>query len=103
MAVTEKKECCIFETEASWSYANSHLLCLKTGEWRTERPVVNREICNSCGICFTYCPPQCMVDDGDYYKANLEFCKGCGICAKECPKGAITMRSEGDYANECPK
>ncbi len=102
MGIINEKEACIFETQASWSYANKNLLCLQTGEWRTERPIVDTQICNACGICITYCPPQCMVDDGEFYKANLEFCKGCGVCAKECPKGAITMKSEGDYANECP-
>ncbi len=100
MAVTDEKKTCIFKTEASWSYSDKNMLCLKTGEWRTERPIVDTQICNGCGICFIYCPPQCMVDDGDYYKANLEFCKGCGVCAKECPKDAINMRAEGDYTDE---
>lgn len=90
-----------YPTESSWSDGNNPLLCLNTGDWRTERPVVDKERCNACGICVVYCPPQCMVDDGDYYMANLEFCKGCGVCAKECPKKAITMRPEGDYADDC--
>jgi pyruvate ferredoxin oxidoreductase delta subunit len=92
----------IYKTESSWSDGNNPLLCLNTGDWRTERPVVNTEKCNICGICVIYCPPQCMVDDGDYYTANLTYCKGCGVCAKECPKGAITMMPEGDYADDCP-
>ena len=63
--------------------------------------MVNTEKCNVCGICVVYCPPQCMVDDGDFYGADLEYCKGCGVCAKECPKKAITMMPEGDYADDC--
>jgi len=91
-----------YETEACWSIPSSEMLYLHTGDWRTERPVVDKEKCNICGICVTYCPCQCFVDDGDYYAANLEFCKGCGVCAKECPKKAINMMPEGDYADDCP-
>lgn len=88
----------IFETEASWSDASKSFLCLSTGGWRTERPVVNKIKCNACGLCAVYCPPQCMKDDADgiHFKADLEYCKGCGVCAKECPKGAITMKTERD-------
>jgi 2-oxoacid:acceptor oxidoreductase delta subunit (pyruvate/2-ketoisovalerate family) len=93
----------LFETEACWSDANEGMLCLHTGDWRTERPVFDNEKCNACGFCYIYCPPQCIVDheDGIHYKADLEYCKGCGVCARECPKGAITMAPEGDYADDC--
>ena len=91
----------IYNTESSWSDGKKQLLKLKTGDWRTERPVFDNEKCNACGICVIYCPPQCIIDDGDYYIADLEFCKGCGICARECPRKAITMTPEGDYADEC--
>jgi len=96
------KEKYIYETEASWSDGNKPLLCLRTGEWRTHRPVLEKEKCNVCGICVVFCPPQCIVDDGDYYDVDLEYCRGCGVCAKECPKKAITMRPEGDFADDCP-
>jgi pyruvate ferredoxin oxidoreductase delta subunit len=102
MGFIKASDKCIFETEASWSDGKQKLLCLNTGDWRTVRPVVEQTKCNVCGICVTFCPPQCMVEDGDYYKADLEYCKGCGICAKECPKKAITMTPEGDYADDCP-
>ena len=92
---------CIFETEAAWSDARKTLLYLNTGDWRTERPVVDKETCNQCGICYTYCPPQCIVEEDEYYVADLEFCKGCGVCAKECPKGAITMSPEGGFSDDC--
>jgi 2-oxoacid:acceptor oxidoreductase delta subunit (pyruvate/2-ketoisovalerate family) len=101
--MVEKEKRCIFETEASWSNSSGTLLCLNTGDWRTVRPVVDKVKCNACGLCFIYCPHQCMVDDEDgiHFTANLEFCKGCGVCARECPKGAITMTPEGDYADDC--
>ena len=93
----------IFKTESPWSNANEVLLKLDTGSWRTERPVLDVTKCNYCGLCALYCPPQCMLDKGDHFEANLAFCKGCGICAKECPRGAYTMVPEGEFADEGSK
>ena len=87
----------IFTCEGAWSDGNGKLLCLDTGDWRVERPVTDKSKCSGCGICALYCPPQCLIDMGDYYSPNLEFCKGCGICAKECPRKAISMVSEGEF------
>jgi len=104
MGLNSDKTTCIFETEAAWSDANKKLLCLDTGDWRTERPVIDYEKCNRCGLCFIYCPPQCIrADDAEgKFVPDLAFCKGCGVCATECPKKAITMTPEGEYADECP-
>jgi pyruvate ferredoxin oxidoreductase delta subunit len=90
----------IFKTESPWSDANQKMLCLDTGGWRTERPVLDQTKCNYCGLCAIYCPPQCMLDKGGHYEANLAFCKGCGICVHECPRKALTMKPEGDFTNE---
>jgi pyruvate ferredoxin oxidoreductase delta subunit len=68
--------------------------CGKTGTWRTFRPIVDKEVCNSCGICSMYCP-DAVIDEE--YNIDLIYCKGCGICANECPKSAIAMiREESD-------
>ncbi len=91
----------IYDFESSWSDGSKTLLCLKTGDWRTQRPVIRKEICNSCGICMVFCPPQCITREDDAYTVNLEYCKGCGICAMECPKKAIVMTPEGEYADDC--
>jgi pyruvate ferredoxin oxidoreductase delta subunit len=90
----------ILKTESPWSNSGEVLLCLDTGSWRTERPVVDKAQCNYCGLCALYCPPQCMKDMGDHYEANLAYCKGCGICATECPRKAIKMVPEGEFINE---
>ncbi len=63
----------------------------KTGTWRVFRPVVDKEKCNACGLCATYCPDGVISDDLDI---DLTYCKGCGICANECPKKAIAMVRE---------
>ena len=67
----------------------------RTGDWRSQRPAVDREKCNKCGLCWLYCPDAAMepVEDG-YYEPDLFYCKGCGICASVCPKEAITMIEE---------
>jgi pyruvate ferredoxin oxidoreductase delta subunit len=63
----------------------------KTGSWRVFKPVVNTELCNSCGLCAMFCPDAVITED---LEIDLTYCKGCGICANECPKKAITMERE---------
>ena len=91
-------DCRYFKFEGPWSDANAELLCLDTGSWRTERPVVDMEKCIFCGICALFCPVQCVKMTEESFEPNLSFCKGCGICANECPAGAISMNPEGDFA-----
>ena len=67
----------------------------RTGDWKSEIPVLTTEKCNKCGLCFIYCPEGCIQPDKDgWFIADLYYCKGCGICAKECPKDAIKMVGE---------
>jgi 2-oxoacid:acceptor oxidoreductase delta subunit (pyruvate/2-ketoisovalerate family) len=66
----------------------------ETGEWRSQRPVLDPEKCNGCGLCWMYCPDNAVVADGDSFQISYTYCKGCGICAKECPKGAISIEKE---------
>ena len=62
----------------------------KTGDWKSQRPVLDKAKCNKCGLCFIYCPEGCIQPDEEgWFIADLTFCKGCAICAKECPKKAI--------------
>jgi len=67
----------------------------ETGGWRSQRPILDIEPCNRCGLCYIYCPEGCIEQSEDgYFRANLFYCKGCGICATECPKKVITMIDE---------
>ena len=67
-----------------------------TGSWRNRRPVIDKEKCTLCAICWLYCPDGCIIR-GEEYEINLQYCKGCGICAEECPLKAIEMvREESD-------
>ena len=68
----------------------------ETGEWRSQRPVLDPEKCNRCGLCWMYCPDNAVVAEaeGGSYQICYKYCKGCGICAQECPKGAISIEKE---------
>ncbi len=67
----------------------------RTGDWRQQRPVVAKDFCNKCGLCFLFCPEGCIQqDDEGYFVADLYYCKGCGICAEECPQKAINLEEE---------
>lgn len=69
----------------------------KTGSWRTLRPIVDKEKCIKCGICWKFCPDVSIHVKEDGAEVNYDFCKGCGICAEECPVDAIVMKKEEDY------
>ena len=68
-------------------------LSVHTGPWRTFRPVIDKEKCNLCFLCWRCCPEPCIeIKSMDELPViDLDYCKGCGICANECPKDAITL------------
>ncbi len=66
-----------------------------TGDWRSSLPVIKKERCIKCGLCWAFCPDIAQIQDPEgYYSIDLDYCKGCGICARECPAGAIHMEKE---------
>jgi pyruvate ferredoxin oxidoreductase delta subunit len=67
----------------------------RTGDWRTERPILDKGKCTKCALCWLYCPDAAIkpTEEG-WYEADLDYCKGCGICAEICPVDAITMTEE---------
>ena len=75
---------------------NRGMYVLDTASWRTHRPVMDNDLCISCGMCLGYCPVNSIrwSEESGYY-INYVNCKGCGICAAECPRGAISMEHEG--------
>ncbi len=71
---------------------------LNTGDWRTQRPVLDETKCIRCGRCFLYCPVNSIRKTEKAFVISYDYCKGCGICAHECPKEAIEMVAEEEKA-----
>ncbi len=66
-----------------------------TGNWRTERPVIELAKCKRCFLCYLYCPEAAMRLDADNFPhVDYDHCKGCMICYEECPTEAIARRME---------
>ena len=64
---------------------------VKTGLWRTMRPVIDRERCHRCWwICSTFCPDGAIsVEDDGSPQVDYDHCKGCLVCVAVCPHHAI--------------
>ncbi len=70
-----------------------------TGGWRKLRPILDRDKCIDCLICWVMCPDSAILtEDGKLTGFDMEHCKGCGVCAAECPDKikAISMAVEED-------
>ncbi len=69
---------------------------VRTGLWRTMRPVINYENCSGCAwICSTYCPDGAINVGADGYPdIDYDHCKGCLICVAQCPPHAIESIAE---------
>lgn len=58
----------------------------RTGNWRLERPVIDRASCSRCGMCFVQCPDGAIsLDEEGYPLIDYDHCKGCMICRSVCP------------------
>ena len=67
----------------------------QTGNWRTQRPVIDLAKCKRCFLCYLYCPEAAMRLDAETFPhVDYEHCKGCMICYEECPTDAITRTQE---------
>ncbi len=71
----------------------------KTGSWRVLKPLIDRNLCTACGICYIYCPESCIsLDEQGYPLINYDSCKGCLVCAVECPMKAIKAERESVWS-----
>lgn len=67
----------------------------QTGNWRTQRPVIDLAKCKRCFLCYLYCPEAAMrLDTENFPHVDYNHCKGCMICYEECPTDAISRRTE---------
>ena len=79
---------------------NEGLYILETSRWRVRRPVMDKTLCNECGLCLTFCPVASILRENGKFLINLDYCKGFELCAYECPKKAISMVPEGVKCGE---
>jgi pyruvate ferredoxin oxidoreductase gamma subunit len=72
-------------------YAAANSVEVRTGLWRTLRPVIDYERCNRCWwVCSTFCPDGVIaVDEDGSPSIDYDHCKGCMICVAMCPPHAI--------------
>ena len=53
--------------------------------------VVDRMICDACGLCMPLCPPLAITMRRDGLIVDAETCTGCRKCIAPCPVGALRM------------
>ena len=69
---------------------------VRTGLWRTMRPIINYEKCSGCWwACSTYCPDGAInVRDDGMPDIDYDHGKGCLVCVAQCPPHAIESIAE---------
>lgn len=69
---------------------------VRTGLWRTMRPIIDHSRCHRCHwMCALPCPDGAMpVDAEGYPHIDLEHCKGCLVCVAQCPFHVIAAVPE---------
>jgi pyruvate ferredoxin oxidoreductase gamma subunit len=69
-------------------------LQVKTGLWRTLRPVIDDHYCRRCLDCYTLCPDGAITVEDGKPRIDYEHCKGCLICVVQCPFHALSAMPE---------
>lgn len=62
--------------------------------WGGKIAKVDRDTCNSCGICQQVCRFDAIHPGAFTYEVDPIACDGCAACAYQCPEGAITMQPQ---------
>ena len=75
---------------------------VKTGVWRTMRPVIDYDLCHRCTwVCSTLCPDSAIQVRADGApEIDYDHCKGCLICVTVCPPHAIRAVPEREAQAE---
>ena len=70
---------------------------VRTGLWRTQRPVIEPSLCHGCAwICSSLCPDGAISILGGRPAIDYDHCKGCGVCVAVCPHHAIGVEREAE-------
>ncbi len=63
---------------------------VRTGLWRTMRPIIDYDHCSKCWwMCSTLCPDSAITVEDGLPVIDYDHCKGCMVCAGVCPPHAI--------------
>ena len=82
-------------------HAAANSVEVRTGLWRTLRPVIDHDLCHRCvWICGTFCPDAAIRTDAQGRpEIDYDHCKGCLVCVAVCPPHAIRAIPERDAAS----
>ncbi|TNF35510.1 MAG: hypothetical protein EP315_05740 [Gammaproteobacteria bacterium] len=76
-------------------HAAANSVLVRTGLWRTLRPIIDYERCNKCWwVCSTFCPDGAIRVEDKTPVIDYDHCKGCMVCVAQCPPHAIEAISE---------
>lgn len=74
---------------------------VKTGLWRTQRPIIDYDHCKGCWwVCSSYCPDGAINVVDAKPVIDYDHCKGCMICVAQCPPHAIAAIPEKQAQEE---
>lgn len=74
---------------------------VRTGLWRTMRPIIDYDRCNRCWwVCSTFCPDGAINVNDKTPEIDYDHCKGCMICVAQCPPHAIEAIPEQQAQRE---
>jgi pyruvate ferredoxin oxidoreductase gamma subunit len=71
---------------------------IKTGAWRSMRPVIDDALCKRCTwVCSTLCPDSAIRVEAGRPVIDYDHCKGCLVCVAVCPPHAIRAVPEAEF------
>jgi pyruvate ferredoxin oxidoreductase gamma subunit len=81
-------------------HAGANSVQVRTGLWRTLRPVADLARCKHCWwVCSAFCPDSAIRVGADGTpQIDYDHCKGCMICVAQCPAHAIAAVPESEAA-----
>lgn len=82
-------------------HAQANSVEVRTGLWRTLRPVIDYQLCKNCWwVCSTFCPDGAISVHENTPEIDYDHCKGCMICVAQCRAHAIEAVPEQQAQQE---